>query len=192
MKPYKELQQQLQGQLKPKRYKHTLGVVDCAVEMAHQFGANEEKAQIAGLLHDCAKNYAGKDLLTIASSSHLPLDQITLKEPQLLHGPVGAIVAQNKYGIQDEEILNAIAYHTTGRRNMTLLDKIIYLADFIEPGRDYPGVEKLRKACEKDDIDNACILAFSNTIRYIASISGLIHPRTIDARNALILKKINQ
>lgn len=189
MKTYDEMEKHLKKQLKPKRFKHTLGVIDCAVDMAERNGADVKKAELAALLHDCAKNYSRDELLSVAGRCRIPLDDITLKEPQLLHGPVGAVVAREEYGVTDPEILDAIAYHTTGREDMTLLDKIIYLADFIEPSRDYPGVDKLRAAC-KGEIDDACILAFSNTIRYIASISGLIHPRTVVARNYLILQKM--
>lgn len=139
MKTYDEMEKHLKKQLKPKRFKHTLGVIDCAVDMAERNGADVKKAELAALLHDCAKNYSRDELLSVAGRCRIPLDDITLKEPQLLHGPVGAVVAREEYGVTDSEILDAIAYHTTGREDMTLLDKIIYLADFIEPSRDYPG-----------------------------------------------------
>ncbi len=118
------------------------------------------------------------------------VDDITRSEPQLLHGPVGAVVAREEYHIDDENILNAISYHTTGREGMNTLEKIIYLADFIEEGRSYPGVDALRK-CAKIDLDTAMVMAFSNTIRYIAGIGGLIHPRTVIARNFLVLQEMN-
>lgn len=191
MNDFEQLKEQLHDHLKPKRYQHTLGVILSADELAMRFGADREKTALAALLHDCAKNYSDKDLLKIAKNSELELDEVTLREPQLLHGPVGAVVAEKEYGVHDREILDAITYHTTGRVNMTLMDKIIYLADFIEPNRDYPHVNDLRKSCKKDSIDDACILAFSNTIRYIVSIDGLIHSRTIDARNYLIIQKNN-
>lgn len=183
------LQNRLKQTLKPRRFIHTLGVIESAEQMARHFNIDNEKARVAALLHDCAKNYTNEKMLDIARAAKLPLDEITLAEPQLLHGPVGAVVARQIYGIKDEAILSAIAYHTTGRENMQPLEKIIYLADFIEPGRHYPGVESLREACKEDDLDEACLMAFSNTINYINAIGRLIHPRTINARNALILKK---
>jgi predicted HD superfamily hydrolase involved in NAD metabolism len=183
------LQNQLKQILKPSRFTHTLGVIKSAEQMAKRFNVDNEKARVAALLHDCAKNYTNRQMIAIAQAEELPLDEITLAEPQLLHGPVGAVVARQTYGIKDEAILSAIAYHTTGRENMQPLEKIIYLADFIEPGRRYPGVESLREACQEDDLDGACLMAFTNTINYINAIGGLIHPRTINARNALILKK---
>ncbi len=186
------LQNQLKQILKPSRFTHTLGVVKSAEQMAKRFNIDSEKARVAALLHDCAKNYTNKQMIEIARAEALPLDEITLAEPQLLHGPVGAVVARQTYGVKDEAILSAIAYHTTGRENMQPLEKIIYLADFIEPGRHYPGVDDLREACKEDDLDEACLIAFTNTIDYINAIGGLIHLRTIKARNALILKKKHQ
>lgn len=184
---FNALKNQLEPHLKPKRFAHSLGVVDSAAEMAERFGADVHQAKLAALLHDCAKNFTDEEMLATAKAAHLDIDPITKVEPQLLHGPVGAVVAKRDYGITDPAILSAITYHTTGREHMTLLEKIIYLADFIEPSRDYPGVDTLREACAGDDIDKALLVSFTNTIMYINSIGGLIHPRTVNARNALIL-----
>ena len=187
----KQMKKKLKGELKPKRYQHTLNVVKSAEHLATRYSCDLEQARLGALLHDCAKNYSGEKLLSVAASAHLDIDDITRIEPQLLHGPVGAVVAREAYGITEDAILDAIHYHTTGRVGMLTLEKIIYLADFIEEDRNYPGVEQLR-ACAMEDLVRAMILAFSNTIRYIASIGGLIHPSTVDARNSLILGQIQE
>lgn len=185
---YASINKKLKKALKPKRYHHTLGVVECALEMAKKYNCNLEKVRYAAILHDCAKNYSDAKLLEVAKRSGLELDAVTIREPQLLHGPVGAVVAKEEYGVDDADILAAIAYHTTGRVNMTKLEKIIYLADFIEPSRDYPGVDTLRQMAF-ENLDDAMIQALTNTIRYITKIGGLIHERTVTTRNAMILKK---
>ncbi|MEG1432924.1 bis(5'-nucleosyl)-tetraphosphatase (symmetrical) YqeK [Eubacterium sp.] len=186
-----QMRKKLKGELKPKRYEHTLNVVKSAELLAARYPCDLDQARLAALLHDCAKNYSGEKLLSVAASAHMEVDAITRMEPQLLHGPVGAVVAQRDYGITETAVLSAIHYHTTGRVGMSTLEKIIYLADFIEEDRNYPGVEKLR-VCAMEDLDRAMILAFSNTIRYIASIGGLIHPSTVDARNSLVLEQMQE
>ena len=185
-----EMKAQLQKNLKPKRYEHTLNVVDSAIKLCDRYPCDRDQAYLAALLHDCAKNYAPEKLLAAAQKYGLDVDEITRREPQLLHGPVGAAVAREEYGVEDEAVLSAIRYHTTGRAGMTRLEKIIYLADFIEPGRDYPGVDKLRELAF-EDLDQAMIQALTNTIRYITNIRGLIHQETVIARNDLILKEMD-
>lgn len=145
-----EIQKKLKKELKPKRYEHTLNVVESALKLAEIYPCDKDKVRYAALLHDCAKNYSDAQLLETAEKYYLNVDEVTRREPQLLHGPVGALVARTEYGIEDKEILGAIKYHTTGRKNMNVLEKIIYLADFIEPGRSYPGVDKLRKMAFED------------------------------------------
>ncbi|MEG0075552.1 MAG: bis(5'-nucleosyl)-tetraphosphatase (symmetrical) YqeK [Eubacterium sp.] len=187
---YNEIEKKLKKTLKPKRYTHTLNVIKSALELSEKYPCNCEKVRYAALLHDCAKNYSDQALIETANQYYLKVDEVTKREPQLLHGPVGAVVARQEYGIEDKEILSAIKYHTTGRENMTVLEKIIYLADFIEPGRKYPGVDALREIAF-EDLDDAMIQALTNTIRYITNIKGLIHERTVSARNYLILEKMD-
>lgn len=186
-----EIQKKLKKELRPRRYEHTLNVVDSALKLAEIYPCDPNKVKLAALLHDCAKNYSDAKLLETAERHYLNVDEITRREPQLLHGPVGAVVARTEYGIENKEILGAIKYHTTGRKNMSVLEKIIYLADFIEPGRSYPGVDKLRKMAF-ENLDDAMIQALTNTIRYISGIGGLIHERTVSARNYLILEKMDR
>ncbi|HEY5556512.1 bis(5'-nucleosyl)-tetraphosphatase (symmetrical) YqeK [Acetobacterium sp.] len=181
----------LKKALTKNRYKHTLNVVKVAESLALRYHANVDKASLAALLHDCAKNFSDAQLIEYAEAQGLKIDPVTRLEPQLLHGPVGVLVAKSTYGVTDKQVLNAIQNHTTGRKNMSKLEKIIYLADFIESGRTYPGVDELRIAAF-EDLDKAVILALTNTIRHVALINGLIHTRTIDARNDLIIKELKK
>ena len=127
--------------LEEKRYEHTLGVAYTAAALAMRYGQNVHKAQMAGLLHDCAKNLTNEKRVDICRKNNIPINAAEEKNPFLLHAKVGSYLAQKKYGISDREILDAITYHTTGRPDMTVMDKIIYIADYIEPGRSQaPGL----------------------------------------------------
>ena len=116
------------------------------------------------------------------------LDEITLKSPQVLHGFVGAIVAKEKFGIEDEMVLDAVKYHTLAKKDMSTLEKIIYIADYIEPGRDFPGVEELREIT-REDLDKGVLKGLENTILFVIKQGNLIHPLTIEARNFLIMQE---
>ncbi|HCX65877.1 MAG TPA: phosphohydrolase [Eubacteriaceae bacterium] len=184
----KEMQKQLKSMLSEKRWDHTLGVVETAKELAVHYKINEEKAEIAALCHDCAKEFSKNQLLEYVREYQIPVDEVTLYEPELLHGPVGRVVAKEELGITDEEVLEAIENHTTGDVDMSMLEKIIYLADFIEPTRQYQGVEALRSLAF-ENLDHALIQSFDNTIAYVISLHSVLHPKTIKARNQLIIKK---
>lgn len=183
-----EIEGDLKKNLTPKRFQHTLNVIEVAKELALNFGCSIEKASLAALLHDGAKYFANDQLISYAKDHHIKIDRVSQHDPQLLHGPVGAMIAQEKYGIEDKDILNAISYHTTGRKNMTKLEEIIYLADYIEKDRAFPGIEAIRKLAFID-LDKATILALTNSICHVAQVDVLIHKRTIDARNDLIIKE---
>ena len=135
-----DIQKDLKKVLSAKRYRHSAGVADSARALADKYGANAEKAYIAGWVHDCAKELSLSEMHDIVNEHSLRLDKYVLSSKALLHGPVGSILCETKYGIDDKDIKSAIFYHTTGRTNMTLLEKIIVLADYIEPSRDFPGV----------------------------------------------------
>ncbi|WP_326511544.1 bis(5'-nucleosyl)-tetraphosphatase (symmetrical) YqeK [Clostridium intestinale] len=181
-----EILQYLRENLKESRYEHTLGVVKTAKALAKINGVEEEKAELAALIHDSAKNMHINSMKKMLEENFEQIDDIEEKTPQLLHGKVAAIIGRNIMGIEDEEVLSAAAYHTTGKKNMTLLEKIIYIADYIEPNRVYPGVEELRKLTF-EDLDKGVIVGLNNTINYILKQGGLIHPNTIEARNYLII-----
>ncbi len=147
-----------------KRYKHIIGVVETAERLAEIYGENIEKAKIAALLHDCAKFYTYG---TFKEKYNITLDEEVLKYPNIVHCFIGQHVARQEYGIKDEDILNAIKYHTTGRPNMTTLEKIIYLADATEPNRKvYHGLSKARRLTEKN-LDEAMRFVLDLTMQHV-------------------------
>ena len=179
----------LEQNLKPSRYKHSLGVADTAVELARRFGVAEDKARLAGLLHDCARMYEADSFIAEAQKRGIAIGEIEMKSPLLLHAYVGAYVARELYAIDDAEILQAIWSHTVGSRNMTTLDKIVYFADMIEPSRNYPEVKYLRNLAKEADLDECMLAGLTASIIFVAQQGGLLHPATIDARNELLLNK---
>ncbi|ABW19287.1 bis(5'-nucleosyl)-tetraphosphatase (symmetrical) YqeK [Alkaliphilus oremlandii] len=183
----RQIHQQLKNNVSERRYRHILGVIDAAVYLARKYDENEESAYIAALFHDYAKNYSKEELMQYMNQYDLKTDEIMQSTYQLLHGKVGAHIARISYNIDNEDILNAIEYHTTGRKGMSKLEKIIYLADFIELGRDYPGVEDLRLISE-EGLDKAMVQALNNTIGYVLSMGSLLHTNTIEARNEIIIQ----
>ena len=168
------------------RYNHTLGVMKTSEELALHYGVDPEKAKIAGLCHDCAKNFSASDLIGKAKVSGEVISNVYYKSPQLLHGVVGAYIAKELFHVNDDDILNAIKYHTTGRENMSILEKIVYIADCIEPTRNYKGVTELRELAY-NDLDKALLKSFEDTIMYIIARGSIIHLDTIKARNYLLM-----
>jgi predicted HD superfamily hydrolase involved in NAD metabolism len=184
----KELMQKLKTNMDEQRFLHSLGVMKTAVELAVYYNADVEKAEIAGLLHDCARGVDIEHQLKMVEYFGILLDDVEKREKALIHGPLGAVTAERNYGITDREILKAIRIHTTGDTDMNLLDKIIFLSDFIEPGRCFPGVEDLRVKAFKD-LDDAIIYAFDSTIKYVLSKGSLLHPKTILGRNFILMQR---
>jgi predicted HD superfamily hydrolase involved in NAD metabolism len=181
------IKEKIQPHLSPKRFGHTLGVVEVAKKLAIRYHEPIEPVVEAALLHDCARNFSNADLLKLAQENAIKIDRVSKNDPSLLHGPVGAVIAQKDYGVYDEAVLNAIRYHTTGRKKMTQLDKIIYLADCIEPGRNYKGLTELRDLAVFD-LDMAVLEALTNTLKFLLDKGQLIHKQTVSARNDLILR----
>lgn len=179
------IERKLKEVINPKRYDHTMGVVDAAIYLADKYGANPEEARIAALLHDYAKDFSEAELKEYIKVNQLKVDEVLMEAHELLHGKVGAHIAKAAFGIQNESIIKAIENHTTGNVNMGILEKIIYLADFIEVGRDYPGVDDLRQLAE-ESLDRAVLRAFDNTIVYVIRIGKPLHPNTIHARNEIL------
>lgn len=173
--------------LSPKRLKHSEAVSKTAVNLAELYGADVVRARFAGLLHDCAREISNNCLLQIAEASGIEINDIERREPVLLHAAVGAVIACRDYCVNDPEVLRAIAWHTTGGPMMSVLDNVVFLADYIEPGRSFPGVDNLR-ILVKSDLDSALLAAYDQTIEYLLSRKGLIHPATIEGRNALIVR----
>lgn len=183
-----EIKSNLRERLSAKRYIHSLGVAETAYKMALKYGASPEKAYLAGLIHDSAKELSLKEMHKIVETANLSLDSEMMASKALLHGPVGSILAETLYGISDKEIKEAIFYHTTGCPNMPLLDKIIFLADYIEPSRDFPGVASLRKLSDKD-LDDALLAAYDSTIVHLIEQQQYIYELTFQGRNSLIKGK---
>lgn len=184
----KEIKERLKAALKPKRYQHSMGVCSEAVKMAKLFGVDRDKARVAALLHDCAKCIEGKEQIKLCKKYGIELDEITLSCPAVIHAPLGAAIAKAQYEIEDEDILHAISLHTTGGKDMTDLDKIIYIADMTEPSRDYKGVDQLRATAHKD-LDEAMFEALQSTLKFNLKKGTVIHPDTIAAWNSLLLHK---
>ena len=165
-----------------KRYEHTLRVVAEAEKLAKQYGADLSKARLAAILHDYAKYRPVEEMReTVKKFPELPQDLLHCSG-EILHAFVGAIYVQEEQGIVDEDILGAIQYHTTGRANMSTLEKIIFLADYIEPGRKFSGLKKAQ-ALAKEDLDAACLFALKNSIQYLLDENLSIYPYTIEAYN---------
>jgi predicted HD superfamily hydrolase involved in NAD metabolism len=175
----------LEEVLTPKRFKHSLNVMNTAAELAVKYEVDVVRAEYAGLLHDCGKNLEAGELLSICRKYGLPVDNVSSAQPELLHGAVGAVLARHEYGVQDESILTAIKYHTTGREGMDMLEKIIFIADFIEPGRTFPEAEEARKVAFVD-IDKAILIALDRTIEFVLKKGALMHADTVFARNYII------
>lgn len=188
---FEKAKEELKSMLKPERYEHSIGVMETAVKLAKRFGADEQKAKIAGLLHDCAKNIETKTAYQMCEMYSIELDSVTKKSHKLVHQYLGAHIAKESFGIDDEEILSAIRSHTTAKADMSLLDKIIYLADFIEPNRDkepFDGLCELRELCEKD-IDEAMAFALDISVESILRRKMYMHLDTVSARNWFLDKK---
>ena len=176
-----EIKAKLKTNLKESRYAHSLSVADTAKRLAGIYGIDPNKAYVAGLVHDCAKCYTNEELAEKIKSYNINLDEVSLLSPQLWHSFVGAFEAKKEYGIDDEEIFDAIYYHTIGKEAMEPLTAIIYLADAIEPLRDYPGVDEIRKAAEKS-LEKAIYLYTKGTIEFVAAKGDSLHPNALKVR----------
>lgn len=165
----------LKKHLDKERYLHTQGVMYTAAAMAMAYGLDMEKAQIAGLLHDCAKCIPNDKKLDLCRKKEIPVTEIEEQAPFLLHAKLGVYIARKKYGVDDKEILSAIRWHTTGKPEMTDLDKIIYLADYIEPGRDRaPNLSQIRRLAF-ENLDECMYEVLKSTLDYLGS-----NPKTLD------------
>ena len=169
--------------LKHKRIPHVLGTEQEAVRLAERYGADVEKARIAALLHDCTKKLDLPSQLALCERYGIELDELEQQALKLLHSKTGAAVARDLFGV-DDEIYSAIWHHTTGRAHMTLLEKVIYLADYIEPTRDFPGVDHLRNVCYQD-LDEGLLLGLEMTIQEMTAMGNPVHHATVEARDAL-------
>lgn len=178
----------LKENLMENRYNHTLGVVETAKLLANINGVDVRKAEIAAVSHDVAKNMTIESMRQIIEEHNIELSYETLETPELWHSIVGPIIGEEVFQIKDKDILNAMRWHTTGRENMSTLEKIIYMADMIEPKRSFPGVEELRRATF-EDLDKGFLMALNHTIKYLLNKGLYVDINTIKARNFIILNK---
>ena len=169
--------------LKHQRIPHVLGTEQEAIRLAERYGADVEKARVAALLHDCTKRLNLPEQLALCRRYGIGLDELEERTLKLLHAKTGAAIAREVFGV-DDEIYSAIWWHTTGRPGMTLLEKIMYLADYIEPSRDFPGVQELRRVCY-EDLDAGLRMGLEMTIREMNELGTPVHRATVEARDAL-------
>ena len=176
-----EIRKSLKKKLDPFRFEHTMGVAYTCQALAMRYEYDLHKAELAGLLHDCAKRFDNETMLSKCQKREIPMSDGELRDPSLLHAKLGAWYAREKYGVEDDEILTAIECHTTGKKEMTLLDKILYVADYIEPGRykasELPEMRKLAFI----DLDLACLSIMESILKYLESTNCPIDTTTIDA-----------
>ncbi len=180
-----KLEIKLKERISPLRWKHSLRVAQTAKKLASFWGIDPDKAWLAGICHDYARDLPDEELLRIATEYGLHILEEERANPVVLHAPVGALLVRQDLGVQDPEVLSAIVKHTVGGESMSLLDKIIFLADMVEPERDLPGVEKLR-VLVYHDIDRTMLEALDSTIQYLRERKQVIHPFTLITRNCIL------
>ncbi|HEY8346572.1 MAG TPA: bis(5'-nucleosyl)-tetraphosphatase (symmetrical) YqeK [Symbiobacteriaceae bacterium] len=185
MVDWERLEAALARRLDGERLAHVRRVQATARDLSRQHGAPVEAAEVAGLMHDYARCMPAAALLAEARRRNLVVDPSEEVQPYLLHGPVAAALLAEEGLVTDPATLDAIRWHTTGRPGMGLLEKVIWLADYIEPGRSFPGVEEIR-AVAMQDLDRALLMAFDNTLSYLVQRGLLIHLYTVQARNWLL------
>lgn len=175
------IRKKLKKKLDEQRYEHTLGVAFTAMSLAMKYDVDLHKAELAGLLHDCAKCMPDERKLHKCEKYKIPISETERKNPSLLHSKLGAYLAEHKYGVKDPEILNAILYHTTGHADMTMLEKIIFVADYIEPRRNKaPNLSKVRKLAF-EMMDEAVCKIMKDTLSYLEKKNAVIDDETMHA-----------
>jgi len=178
----------LKNKVSEERYHHLLGSETAAIELAERFGINPDRAALAALVHDCAKSIPEEELIKIINENNIDVSEMEIKSRKPLHSPVSSFMAKKELGINDQEILDAIRYHTIGRVNMTLLEKIVFLADKIEINtRNKEFRTKVYKILEEtNNIDQALLICFDYTLRSLLDRKLIIDPETINVWNNLI------
>ncbi len=176
----------LKERLTERRYIHSLNVADSARELAAIYGADPEKAYTVGLVHDCCKDTPAGLQLSYILEHNIPISDMETNTPKLYHAICGSGYCRYEFGIDDEDMLNAVRYHTTGRHNMSLLEKIIFIADFISAERDYDGVDVMREKAKRS-LDEAIVEGLSFTIKDLIDRELVVHPDTLDAYNDAVM-----
>lgn len=176
-----DIEMELKRILSPERFKHSVGVAEAAAKLAELNGVNEDKAYLAGLVHDCAKELSRAYQLVLAMKAKNGFDISQLPYPFLYHGPAGSVYAKEHFSIEDEDILRAISLHVLGNVNMNSLEKIVFVADYIEVNRKFSWREKIWKVAF-EDLDKAVILGCETTIHYLTSNRKIVHPKMIKTK----------
>ncbi len=183
LQAYKEI---IKPFLSDKRYYHSVCVSNAAAELAQKYGADAEKAALAGILHDIMKETPSNEQLKMMTRYDIILTAVERRAPKLWHSMLGSAYLEHELNITDREILDAVRYHTTGRANMSLLEQVVFVADFISEDRDYDGVENLRKAANVS-LEEAMVEGLAFSIKDLSFSYRPIHPDTISAYNQVIL-----
>lgn len=191
MKTDEQLTLLLKEKLTEKRFIHSLNVAKAAVELARIYGEDEAVAYTAGLIHDCCKDTPAGEQLTYMLENGMELTDCEISTAKLYHAMCGSVYVKNEFGVENEDIINAVRYHTTGRKNMSLLEKIVFIADFIGEERDYNGVEIMREKA-KISLEAAIVEGLGFTVKDLIDRGALIHPDTIDAYNDALLNILKQ
>lgn len=186
-----EIKKDLIEDISQNRYQHTLRVVETCKKLSKIYGADLIKTEIAALLHDSAKFSCEEKIFNKARELDALDDEIYIYNKDIIHAPLASKIAKDKYNIQDEDILNAIKYHTTGRKNMSLLEKVIFIGDFIEPSRNFDGIGKIRNLAFVD-LDKSLLLALNTNLKFLLKKEKLISRDTIEARNYLMMREIDE
>uniref|UniRef100_I5AQV6 bis(5'-nucleosyl)-tetraphosphatase (symmetrical) n=1 Tax=Eubacterium cellulosolvens (strain ATCC 43171 / JCM 9499 / 6) TaxID=633697 RepID=I5AQV6_EUBC6 len=170
-----EIEEKLKKELTENRYRHTMGVTYTACALAMVHGADLSQARMGGLLHDCAKCIPNSEKIEICKKKKIPVSEFEIEHPVLLHAKLGAYLAKKEYGCDDQAVLDAITWHTTGRPAMTLLEKIVFVSDYIEPNREkQPNLAEIRKLAFSD-IDQCMYLILRDTVDYLSE-----NPKSMD------------
>ena len=180
-----EIEKYIKSKLTPERYTHVLSVRELALDLAKKYGADLRKVNLAVLLHDCAKWMQTSEQYEAAAKHEIQLDEIERHNPSLVHAPVGAMLAVSHFDVDNPEILNAIRIHTTGSGKMTLIDKVLYVADFAEPKRNHAEAHSVRELAYQD-LNKAVFEVSRYKIEHLLAKGVLIHPYTIDAYNSAL------
>ena len=175
------LRKQLKSKLEPMRFEHSVSVSFTCTALAMRYGYDIQKAEFAGLMHDCAKRFTDSELIRKCQKHGVALTEAEIKAPAVIHAKYGAYLAENKYGIQDPEIISAIACHTTGKPDMSTLDKILYIADYIEPRRDKADNLPQMRYLAFQDLDETMYEILKGTLEYLDKKGNTIDPMTRQA-----------
>ncbi|WP_339064733.1 bis(5'-nucleosyl)-tetraphosphatase (symmetrical) YqeK [Fusobacterium polymorphum] len=186
---FKELKEIVKSKMGLKRFTHTLGVVEMSEKLAKKYNADIEKCKVAALLHDICKEMDMEYIKSICKNNFMSeLSEEDLENNEILHGFAGSYYVKNELGIDDKEILSAIKYHTVGAENMTLVEKIVYIADAIEYGRNYPSVVAIREETFKN-LDRGILMEIEHKEKYLESIGKKSHPNTEELKKELLKKE---